>query len=309
MRNLLFIITFVMTVLLFVGNPLNEHSRLYQSLWNTGHVFFFGLVTWILINYSPLIKKSWPKMLLVSLLFTLVLGGLIEVVQYKIGRYMEWLDLLFDLLGALLGFLAVQFLKPKVHKFATKPVIVLMSIGLLLAAFYPTYTVVIDELNIEANFPMIADFESAKTLQRWKPRDIGRLEIDSNLYRTGRSSAWIEFGLGDYPAFSLLALYSNWSAYNFLNISVHNDQSEDLILDVKIYDHQHLRQGHRFADRFNREVRLVAGWNDIEISLLDILRAPQDRMMNLQDIAGLTVFIHNPAVPKSIHLDNIHLYK
>jgi len=295
--------------MLFVGGPPSEHSRLYQSLWNTGHVFFFGLATWIFICYSPLAKQSWPKVLLASLLFALLVGGLIEIVQFKIGRYMEWLDILFDLFGALLGFFAVQFFKPKANRVATKPVIMLMSTGVLLAAFYPTYTVVIDAFNIEADFPIIADFESANTLQRWKPRDVERLKIDTALYRTGRSSASIEFGLGDYPAFSLISLFSNWSAYNFLNISVHNDQSEDLVLDVKIYDRQHLRNGHHFADRFNREVRLVAGWNDIKINLLDILRAPKNRMMDLHDIAGLTVFIHNPAAPKSIHLDNIHLYK
>jgi|GEM_PF-4320047 len=45
--------------------------------------------------------------MLVSLIFGLLLGGLIEVLQSLIGRSMKLQDLFTDVLGALLGYLMV----------------------------------------------------------------------------------------------------------------------------------------------------------------------------------------------------------
>ncbi len=104
--------TLIMSVMLFVSNPTDNSVRLYQGLWNTGQLFLFALLIWLLITQSSLKQYSWVKMLLLSLLFSLLLGGLIEVLQCFVGGYMEWQDLFTDMLGGVLVFLAVQFSMP-----------------------------------------------------------------------------------------------------------------------------------------------------------------------------------------------------
>jgi len=303
-----------MSVMLFIGNPIGSSFRLYQGLWNTGHLFFFALLTWIFITQTPLIKRSWLRMLVVSLLFSFLLGGLIEVLQFIIGRYMEWQDLFTDMLGALLGFLMVQFYVPEERRPFNRPVIVLLSMAVLLVAFYPVISIIRDELKIEADFPVIANFESEDVLARWDNEDVGRFEIDRQLYVEGKSSAYIEFELSDkydeyYPGAALEVIYPDWSAHQYLNISIHNDQNENLDVEVKVYDRLHRQTGYEYSDRFNYEVSLVPGWNTLKINLQDISNAPQGRRMNLADIAGFSIFLHNPETVKSIHLDNIHLSK
>jgi len=307
MRYLIFIIIFFMSVMLFVANPIDESHRLYMSIWNTGHLFFFAFLTWLLITETPLIKLNRLKMLLVSVLISLLLGGLIEVLQSLMGRYAEWEDLLVDMLGGVLGYLAVQFTLAQERRFAAKPVILLFMVSVLLLAFYPVYSIYRDDVDIQSNFPQIAEFESAGTLKRWDTLHVKRFEIDDNLHVEGQSSAIVEFGPGRYPSVSLFALFPDWSAYNYLNLSVHNDQKEALELEVKVYDHQHRKNGSEYHDRFNLEVVARPGWNTLKIRILDIYHAPKERHMEINDIAGLSVFLSDLKTSKSIHLDNVHL--
>lgn len=312
MRNIIIGLTLIMSVMLFISNPIDSSFRLYQGLWNTGHLFFFALLTWLFITLTPLIERSWLRILVVSLLFGLLLGGLIEVLQFIIGRYMEWQDLFTDMLGALLGFLMVLFSAPEERRSLNRPVIVLLSIIVLLTAFYPVISIVRDDLRIEADFPVIANFESEDVLARWDNEYVGIFEINHQVYIEGKSSAYIEFELSDevdeyYPGVALEVIYPDWSAYKYLNISIHNDQNTNLDVEVKVYDRLHRQTGYEYSDRFNHEVSLVSGWNNLKINLQDILNAPQGRRMNVDDIAGFSVFIHNPDTVISIHLDNIHL--
>lgn len=307
MRNIVLIITLIMSVMLFADNPIDSSSRLYQGLWNTGHLFFFAFLTWLLITQTYLSERSWLKMLVVSLVFSLLLGGLIEIVQFLVGRYMEWQDLFTDMLGALFGFLVVQFSVPVERRFTVRPVIILLSIIVLSMTFYPVFSIVRDNQKMQADFPVIADFESEDTLVRWDNEDVSKFEIDYQLYTKGESSVLVEFTTGDYPGVSLEVVYPDWSGYNFFDVSVHNDQNENLDIEIKVYDHLHKRTGYNYGDRFNHVVNLHPGWNTLKIKLLDVFHAPKGRSMNLDDIAGFSLFIHDPDEIKTIHLDDIHL--
>ncbi|MCW9048362.1 MAG: hypothetical protein OQK46_09825, partial [Gammaproteobacteria bacterium] len=215
-------------------------------------------------------------------------------------------------LGVLLGFLMVQLSLPESRRCHNRPVILLLSMAVLFGAFYPVMSIVRDDLKIKADFPVIANFESEDALARWDNAYVSRFEIDYEVYIQGQSSAFVEFELSDendeyYPQASLEVLYPDWSAYEYLNISIHNDQNESLDVELKVYDRLHRQTGYKYSDRFNHEVSLVPGWNNLQINMQDILNAPQGRRMILEDIAGFSVFMHNPETLKSIHLDNIHL--
>ena len=312
MRNIIIIITLIMSVMLFTSNPLDSSLRLYQAIWNTGHLFFFALLTVLLITQASLIRQGRLRILLISLLFGLLLGGLIEVLQFLIGRSMELQDLLTDVLGALLGYLVVLqlavFKQRPVH-YINSPVIFLLSGIVLVVAFYPVFDVIKDNSMIENDFPIIADFESENTLGRWASRHVGRFEIDHKVYVEGKSSVLVEFEVGRYPRVALDALYRDWSSYNFLNLSIHNDQKDTIDIKLKVYDGKHLLTGAVYSDRFSQLISLDPGWNTLQFKLLDIRNAPKTRPMNLKDIAGISLFIQGPDEVKLIHLDNIYLSK
>ncbi len=309
MRNFIVFITLAMSVMLFLGAPIDESYRLYKSIWNLGHLFFFAFLTWLVIKHTYLLKLHWLKMLLVSVLFSLLLGGAIEVLQSFIGRYMEWQDLFMDVLGGLAGFLAIQFLMPIEQRVLKRPLVMLLSTGVLLMALYPVFSVIRDDVDMSSDFPLIADFETEDTLLRWNIKHVERFELDSQLHIKGRASALVIFGEGKYPSISLFALISDWSGYKFLNFSVHNDQEEDLDIEVKIYDFRHRGNGSKYSDRFNREYMIKPGWNTLQIKLLDVINAPVNRKMDIYDIAGFSLFVSDLKEPKSIHLDDIYLSK
>jgi len=80
------IATLAMAVMLFIRNPLETHDRLNQALWNMGHLFFFALLGMLLLTQTSLARQSWQIKCLFSVLLSLLLGGIIEVIQYSIGR-------------------------------------------------------------------------------------------------------------------------------------------------------------------------------------------------------------------------------
>ena len=312
MRNIIIIITLIMSVMLFTGNPFDSSLRLYQAIWNTGHLFFFALLTGLLITQTPLSQQGRMRILLVSLLFALLLGGLIEILQFFIGRSMELLDLFTDVLGALLGYLVVlqsAVFKQRPVRYINRPVNFLLSGIVLVVAFYPVFDVIKDNSMIESDFPVIADFESENSLDRWGSRHVGRFETDRQIFIEGESSVLIEFEVGRYPRVVLDALYRDWSSYDFLNLSIHNDQKDTVGIKLKVYDMKHLLTGSVYSDRFSQLINLEPGWNTLQFKLLDIRNAPKTRRMNLKDIAGLSLFIQDPDEVKLIHLDNIYLSK
>ena len=157
--------------------------------------------------------------------------------------------------------------------------------------------------------PVIADFESVNTLSRWEIKHVSRFEIDNQFYTQGLSSVLVEFEKAKYPNISLESIYPDWSAYELLNLSIHNDQNEDLEMTVKVYDWQHYRSEMVYNDRFNRKITLSSSWNELKIKLSDIHSAPRNRHMNQSEIAGFSLFVHEPERAKVIHLDNIRLSK
>jgi len=312
------IATLAMAVMLFIRNPLETHDRLNQALWNMGHLFFFALLGMLLLTQTSLARQSWQIKCLFSVLLSLLLGGIIEVIQYSIGRNMDFQDILQDMLGGVLGFLVVVFYldespvqrgtgRANLKKIALGTSLVVMVV---LIAFYPVFKILLDKHRMQADLPLLAGFESSVELARWESDYVNRLELDQRIVKKGVSSLRVEFGVGsEYSDITLRALALDWRGYEWLNISIYNAQADNLAIELKIFDQQHLANGYAYSDRFNRPLRLLPGWNEIKVSLLDIQNAPQQRKIDLHNMAVITLFVQRPKRAQTIYLDNIHLSK
>jgi len=305
------IVTLVMSVMLFIRNPLETHDRLNQAVWNTGHLFFFALLSALLLTQTALRRYSWSRKLLFTVLLSLVLGGGIEFAQYSIGRYMELQDVLQDILGGLLGFIVVVFYftdtsAPGVVKSAALKKAVMgafLILVILLLAFYPALKIVQDNRQMQKRFPLLAGFETNAELARWESDYVNRMELDRRIVKEGGASLRVEFGVSEYSDITLRAFPSDWRGYSRLNMSIYNAQNIDMRLELKIFDQQHVANGYAYSDRFNRPLLLVPGWNEISVRLLDIQNAARNREVDLQNIS----VISRPGKPQTIYLDYIHL--
>ena len=62
-----------------------------------------------------------------------------------------------------------------------------------------------------------------------------------------------------------------------------------------------------YEDRFNRTLVVCGGWNDIEISLADVMNAPQDRKMDMHRVQNIGIFSVRLPQERVIYLDYLRL--
>lgn len=309
MRLLILFFVLVMGAFLFTSTPIDSSSRLFQSIWNTGHLFLFAGLIWLLMTQTALRRLNRFKMYATSIVFAVVLGGTIEVLQFFVGRSVSFDDILLDVLGATLGFLWVQFSLPTERNPVSKPVVLLLGALCIGLTFMPVLQVLRVNMQLEERLPVIANFETESSLDFWIKRSISEFERDDVLFKEGKSSVRIKFKAVEYPDVTLEVLAPDWTAYRDLNFSINNDQKESIEVVIKIYDRLHRKRGYQHNDRFNDSVQLNPGWNEIKIKLLDVYDSPKERKMDLSDIMGISLFMINPVTEQSIHLDNIYLSK
>jgi len=347
----------LMSVMLFAPNPLESYERLNQAFWNTGHLFLFAFLSGLILMQPPLRRCSWQVKLVFCLLLSVLLGGAIELAQYAVGRYMEFNDLLLDILGGLLGFLVVFFYVPQKTvlsvseeacsaegggdgkavgggganknsankdsvgkdsvdkeragkgKAGGRALGAILILLVLVLAFYPVFMIVLDDYRMQRDFPVLAALESVNELPRWEGENVNRLELASTRLKKGRYSLLVEFSVRAYSSITLQSFPADWRGYRWLNISAYNNQADELPVELKVFDQRHTETGYRYADRFNRDLMLQPGWNDIAIDLSDIQNAPQGRKIDLQKMTVISLFVYRQSEPKVIYLDDIHLSK
>ena len=190
-RNIAIVSLLFMTVMLFMDNPIQGVSRLYEALWNTGHLFFFALLSWLMLMSRGMYHRPVLAMLMFSLLMSFTLGGLIEAIQFASGRFMELQDLLLDILGGLLGYMLVLARLPaeRVPRLLAerRSMLVFPMVIVVLLAFLPVILVLQDELRMQRSFPVLAGFESVHELNRWDYEGISHFGLNRNQVRHGRS--------------------------------------------------------------------------------------------------------------------------
>ncbi|MGO1463131.1 MAG: hypothetical protein ACTHV7_12495, partial [Oleiphilaceae bacterium] len=93
-------LTLALFPLFFIGGPDWATGLFYEAVWNLGHILFFFLITLLL---QPQRKFGGWKLVTVTTVVVLVSGGLIELVQGRIGREVDWHDMLRNLVGAWLA--------------------------------------------------------------------------------------------------------------------------------------------------------------------------------------------------------------
>lgn len=293
---------FLVAVLLpffFVAEPVWLGLSWLPGIANFGHIFFFASLTLLVHSRYPLTgPRQWWEMTGMVLIVSLF----IELIQGQIGRTASVADVLRNLLGTW-TVIAWQLSHRPIRFYGRALVSVLLIIEVFLIAQgglhrYRTFQ----------QFPILNTLEAVADMKQWRAVN-GRLSRALIPGRQGEYALSIELLPGDFAGAIFTGFPSDWSDYSQLHLDLHNPQGEAVSITLRIHDRQH-QQGPaawRYEDRFNRSFLLEPGWNHLSIRLEDVAKAPAGRLLDLEQINELRLFVADSKKPQVIHVDNLRL--
>ncbi len=305
--KVLFLLSTLCFVFLFVGGPDYYSPRSYQRAWDLGHIFFFAIGTFSLIHgWEKLARNNLLKQFFWCFSFGLLFSLLTELVQAGLQRTADVGDIWRNLLGCMA---ALFFLSPNRKASPKIPLhfLQLFIAIMVLLEIFPLARALTDEAIAKTQFPVLADFETPFEVTRWQSRY--KLTIDHTIVRHGRASLKAQLTSAIYSAIVLNHFPGDWQEFRYLNLSIFNPSSDLLQIHCRIHDARDSKNTQSSYDRFNGYYTLLPGWNDIEIPLEDIETAPNNRKMDLGDIRGIGIFILTIPWPEVIHIDDVRLVK
>ena len=297
----LMFVAVILFVLFFVGGPDYASPRSIKNFWNLGHIFFFAIMTYLLLIDGRLFKtRSVYQKLFFCLFIAVLIGAGIELIQSGINRRLDIYDLWRDILGALIGF----FCAPLAFTRRVKIISSVSLAALLIIQLTPWILDLADEIEAHRQFPLLSGFESELELTRWKGS--AAMAISKSQVISGDYALKIDFGTEQYSGLGLRYFPADWSPFGSLIFALYNPDRE-LAITVRIHDEQHAASGNAYADRFNRLVTLKKGWNAVVIDLEAVAAAPDARRMDLSRIRDFSIFVTAQADSRTVYLDEVSL--
>jgi len=280
----------------FTPNSSPESSRLFGAVWDCGHIVFFCLLVFYVNSYIKL-RGSLAAISLTLIVF--IAGGLIELIQIKIGRDGNWLDVYYDLVGTWIGLVWCQPVT-RIIRYARIAVF-----ALTLPALLKVLLLALLQFQAAQNFPVIADFETRLELYQYK----GTVERSDLVHTQGNFSLQLTLQTTEYSGISFGRAYPDWTPYNHLRMDIYIPDSEPLDIVIRVNDIVHDLAGWKDDDRYNYRTRLSQGWNNLTLSIDAIRNGPANRLMDLQQISSIGIFTTRLPAPRDIYIDNIRLEK
>jgi len=301
---LLFIGVFAF-VLAFIGGPDYYSPRRYQYAWNLGHVLAFSIWTYLCLFYfHKLNKLPFLKQLYLFAIVAIVLGSGIELIQSQIGRASNWNDVINDVLGSIL---AVFLFSSQRHQI-TRATFLLSSLILLFIIVVHNRglaIVLIDDYHARRQFPVLADFSAPFEVSRWQGGSVVQIVRDGD--HASDDILKIDFTTERYSGVSLQHFPRDWQGYTVLQLEYYNPSEESIYINCRIHDRAHVEGDQSYSDRFNRQIQLHPGWNDFQIRIQDVVNAPKNRQMDINDIMEVGVFVSRQKHPQTLYISEIRL--
>jgi len=288
----------------FLGGPTYHSSQSHKAAWDLGHILFFSIATILLYRSLRSKKTGWSERNVLVVLFFCILGlGItVELLQMLTsGRQPDPFDVARNQIGCLAGF-ALVTLGSNVSWL--KPYRCVVAVGLLIAC-WPLARSLMDEQIAQAQFPVLANFETPFERLRWvSPK---QLKIEKGRASNGKRAMRVQLSTSQYSGTSLFYFPGDWTGYRVLHFDVYNPREEELTLHCRIHDKHHWKSRGVFADRFHQKFRLMQGWNTFQIDLSAVKEAPATRTMDMQQIESFGLFVIKQSQPHTIYIDNVYL--
>ena len=292
--------------------PMPDMSRLFGYGMDFLHAPFFALFAFLLDQKRRRHQHENFCNLFFFWILLLILALGLEAAQSWVGRDSNWHDGLANILGITAGIL-FSF-SHAMGNLSRKWLPRLLAILLIIAGCLYGVRGIWDTLQARYDFPVLADFESTDELLRWQTRE-AQLTQSSKHAVTGKFSGRLVLGVGRYPGVSIELPANDWSVYRWLKIDIvwpnKNSSShvphrvpKTLALRLKLED-----QGpsNSIDDRFESTVLIHPGNNQIKIPLTEIANGPDNRLLRLDAMSTLSLFVTDLKNSRTLFIDQIRL--
>lgn len=256
---------------LVVPIPHSDDNPLWRMASGTSHVILFAVLAWQLGQCAPARLRGW------KLWFGLaILAGLIEMWQLKIGRSAEWSDWCYGLLGAT-GAISTTKLHSKLR----------ISVLLGLALIPPLWIGTLLAQEVRA-FPVLLDPQSIWAKQGWTQQDgrVRALDFSKFCFSADLSREEVE-----YPGLFRPVAHGDWRGVTALRGSIYWPNAMPTICAIRVDDQ---RGNPPYADRFQREMAITQGWNQIVIPSAELRMTPSGRALQMEHIQQWGIFLISP---------------
>ncbi|MDG9668786.1 VanZ family protein [Hahella sp. CR1] len=285
--------------------PHKSSSMLYNALWDFGHVVWTAVVVALALRLPQIRRFGANRLWLLTPVAAFVFAGVVELIQAHIGRSPSWGDVFADVAGALMGLMLVMPSEGVRHRS-----FVVLRCVLAIAAFLYTCLPVAKAVNISlhqsAEFPVLADFETARDRQRWTGRVI---KLTREHASHGEQALYIELRKQDvFPGASFIEFPHDWTGYSKLSFSVYAEK--DMHVAVRLDDGFYLDMPtDKFEDRVNIRLQAKKGWNDYTLDFDEWTMTKSGRRLDVSDVRNFFIFTTHDYGAKWMIVDNIRLEK
>lgn len=304
-RSLLIATLVLLSILFFFGGPDYHSPRSFKATWNLGHILYFALLPLLVFLHPRLKAVPHRTQILLIIGLTLVIGILVELLQYGFTRSPDIQDIYRNLIGAMV---AVVFLMP-VKRSIPKFLLNLLGIAVVLMVvtqLVPIAVALVDEYRARRDFPCLSDFQTPFQIHRWGGS--AGMSIANNVGTPGNRALQADLTTRQYSGVKLKYFPANWQQYKRLQFRILNPSPQPLSLTCRIHDELHTQGIQHYQDRFNRTYAISQGWNTISIDLSEVRKSPQNRPMDLTRIRGISIFATRLAHPRTIYIDDLTLF-
>lgn len=307
MNYQVFAISLFFFSLFFIDGPGDDAVRSFKAFWDLGHIAVFALWSYLLLKWLKVLAGlKFQKQAALLLVFTLVVGTSIELLQYGLIRTPSVHDVVRDVVGTLA---ALAFLAPQ-REALSKKVLRIFQIStaiLVIGALFPFAGAMTDEYAARKSFPVLSNFENPLEISRWECKT--GCSIVKGVAPDGGGSLKVPLATTLYSGVSLRYFPRDWRGFSFLSFNIFNESQEQLRMTCRVHDKWHRARGNKYSDRYNQSLTLNPGWNSIRIPLADVASAPRERRMDMAEIRSVGVFVTKLKKEMNVYIDDLVLTK
>lgn len=253
-----------------------------ELLNDFAHAPLFAAIAWLAA--SLVLPRTVTRAALMGRTFLLGLlllaaGGLIELIQARIGRDASWTDMGNNLAGVLFG-LALHHSKRDAGARRSRAPLAIMALATAWA-FAPLLTGAVAYVERARRMPDLVSARGLLPLYFVEGRE-AKVAIDA------AGNLEVHFAPRGTPGMHLWEVEPDWRRYGFLELELTNPGDAPVWLGFRVHDRAH---DNRNEDRFNRSLRLEPGetraWR---WPLEEISSTPGGRSMDLSRMSGVVLF-------------------
>lgn len=227
-----------------------------------------------------------------------------EFLQKFTGRNASWSDVAANSVGLLAG---VLWIRSRAVTGTARAVLVASAVmAIVLISVKPARNL-LDCYQQYRSFPQLASFERSRELGSFHGTR-ATLRRSEEWSSAGDWSLKMQLRPARFSGAAMIWFPRDWSHTSALQLDLHNPAEDAVTVFVKVFDHQHTLTGYNHRDRFLRSFVVEANASQaVHIDMQDILTAPEDRQMDLNNVWALEIFVADVSSPQVLFVDHLRL--